>query len=205
MRKSLALCVLVIFSTLLASSTSCRAVPIWSWDFDQPHQIVLPTDVVVFTATLYNDPASTDTIYGTFGLGPFTILGTSCCNAALLAQYQPDVQALVELAPAAVAPGESFTFVYAQLVPYPVADPGTYMLFARLNLSEGENLIEERYSDTVGVITVVPEPSSALLVSIGLVSLGATPLVARRANRCEVGTVASPQIPPSGRGEGGSG
>ena len=183
---------ITIFGFLNVFPAKAFSAPIWHWAFDQPTQTVSPTDAVTFTATLFNDPASTEMIYGSANkdLG-YWVKGASCCSAELLNQYtlqNPGVGGDVRVSPnfgdqfinLALAPGQRFHFTYLYLVPNNgAADIGTYNFLSRLNLgfkTDGSFLIE-KYSDVdpaaivQGNISTVPLPSAGYLFIIGLLSM----------------------------------
>lgn len=190
--KNKQLLFVMIFGLLNIFPAKAFSAPIWHWAFDQPIQTVSPTDTVTFTATLFNDPASTEMIYGPANrdLG-YWVKGASCCSAELLNQYtlqNPGVGGDVRVSPnffdqfnnLILAPGQNFNFTYLYLLPKNGnADIGAYNSLARLNLgfkTDGSFLIE-KYSDanpTVvvhGDISTVPLPPSVYLFMTGLLSI----------------------------------
>jgi len=181
-----------IIGFLGAFPTKAFSAPIWHWAFDQPIQVVSPADTVTFTATLFNDPASTEVIYGSANkeLG-YWVKGASCCSVELLNQYtlqNPGVGGDVRVSPnffdqfnnLILAPGQNFNFTYLYLLPKNgAADTGTYNFLARLNLgfkTDGSFLIE-KYSDANPTVIVqsnastVPLPPSVYLFMTGLLSI----------------------------------
>jgi len=160
--------------------------PIWHWSFHVPVQSVSPTDEVVFSATLFNDTASTETIFGPRQTNEaYWLTGASCCGSELTAQYDsvnPGMGGDVRLHPnffdqfsgMELAPGESIDFIFLRLLPTDgAADIGTYQVNGRLKVRETAtgNPIAQ-YSRSGATLIVIPEPSTTLLLASGLVGIG---------------------------------
>lgn len=164
--------------TMAASST-----PVWNWAFDMPTQYVTPTDDVIFTATLFNDATSAETIYGSANIDlGWWVMGGACCTTALLDQYaiQNWPGFLSQFESLVLAPGESFDFTYLHLSPINgAADYGIYEFPATLSFRykrEG-SIVAYEYSDVLPTIVVgsgvppIPIPSAFLLLASGITVL----------------------------------
>lgn len=163
------------------------AALIWSWDINDAVQLVSATDSVMFRATLYNDIASTEHLYGADNReNGYWVSSAACCNVHLTAQYvlnNPGIGGDVRQEPnfsnqfyeLDLAPGETFEFVLLNLTPrYGVAESGRYDFSARLGVSYGTwgALPELRYSASNPSIIVseVPLPAAGLLFASALLT-----------------------------------
>ena len=151
----------------------------WSWDFDDYHPVVAPTDSVSLHATLYNDASSTEHIteasfYGRQAvLNPHLPYQASSTYADFMAQ----------LAGLDLAPGEIFNFVFMVLSPVGGSAPvGEYGWVGDMSLAfvDQHGWPSGWFPDHDLHLTVaehepggeVPEPASAMLVVIGLIGAG---------------------------------
>lgn len=119
---------ITMICAVLAHEVSDAAL-IWSWDINDAVQLVSATDSVMFRATLYNDIASTEHLYGANNReNGYWVSSASCCNVRLTAQYvlnNPGVGGDVRQEPnfssqfyeLHLAPGETFEFVLLNLRP----------------------------------------------------------------------------------------
>lgn len=187
--KTFQFCILLLFAIITQNAI---AVLVWNWDFIEPTQTVLPTEDVIFTATLFNDASSTEYIYGGNyrDLG-YWVRGASCCTAGMNQQYNfnnPGVGGDVRESPnfmdqfsdLQLAPGESFEFAFLNLTPLGGSvELGIYDFLARLNLGfqRDSSVLIERYSGSNPSIIVemdsvsVSEPSSFTLLLISILTL----------------------------------
>lgn len=167
---------------------SASAALIWDWSLDAPVQVVSPTDSVIFRATLHNDIASTEYVYGAnIRNQGYWVSNVACCTTQLGSQYtlnNPGMGGDVKQSPnffsqfddLRLAPGESFEFVFLYLTPkYGTASVGQYNFTARLGLSylaTGAAPVMQ-YSQTAPsvIVSTVPQPPAILLLLSGMAPL----------------------------------
>lgn len=148
---------------------------VWSWQIDNPTQTVLPTDTIVFTGTIFNDPNSAGSIIGpnSGNVAASNIFLFSATGDFTVDKYTFDDGPLGSMSfsdqftDVTIAPGQSFSFTLYTLIPVSggVA-PGTYS--APFN-----NLTIDFPQSGGGVqVAIVPEPESYALMLFALVFVG---------------------------------
>jgi hypothetical protein len=144
---------------------SSYASMILTWNFDQTVYTVAPTDAILVTATLYNDPLSDGNLV-------FQGVGASFTgDMQKLYDFTfgpPDGNFAVQFFNLDLAPGESFPFVWGSLVPIGgFVPPGTYgpdPAFLTLHTTV-------IFPSNAFQVIVVPEPCSFILAFLACVGL----------------------------------
>lgn len=202
MRHSIIIIQLLFAIVTGAFCMNADASLVWGWGIDNPVQVVLPTDSVVFMATLRNDADSTENLYGTnIRDRGYWVSSASCCSVELNSQYTlnnpgmgGDVQQtqtfFSQFNNMTLAPGESFNFIFLYLTPkIGTANIGTYDFSARLGLrylATGVGPITQySHTDPSIVVNPIPVPPAAMLMLSGLLSL----LAYRRSENARIGDV----------------
>jgi len=188
----------LVVSSLIFSA-SVKAALVWNWSLDTQSFVVGPTDVVTVTGTIYNDHASTVTLQSldefidnssSGGLSTpkiDVIFESTEISTAYYADSGPlGVETLQsQFQGVTIAPGSSYSFELFTLIPgigptlfdpSPLLTPaeiGTYTS-SSVGLSIdgfGEGSGSGFYSGGSLDITVVPIPSSLLLLASGLLAI----------------------------------
>lgn len=167
-----------------------EATLIADWTFDNPVQTVGPTEVITMNATFTNDAASDMNLLGSLAdqgeILNGSLVGES--NPYNIAFGGPTTTLFEELAAMNLAPGGSFSFIFAVISPKGgAASPGIYSSLGTSIRIDG--VVYGGIGDKVFEVTVasetgtgVPEPGTAGLM---LLSLAATSLASRRRKTAE--------------------
>jgi hypothetical protein len=169
------LCLLACI-TLLATPRVVSALPIWSWEFDQTHYTVDADDSIVLTATLFNDPSSTE---------PITTSGGASFTGDLQKVYSftfgptgNSSDFSDQFIGMNVAPGESFPFVLGILTPIGGLAPlgiHPFCCEASLTFGNAEGLSSQSPTNTFEIeVADVDEPPFTLLIALAAAALAAT-------------------------------
>ena len=155
-----------------------RAAVNWYWNFDQTLYTVAPSDVIVVTATLYNDLSSDGNLI--FGSG----VGASF-TGDMQFWYdfrfgRPGENFGEEFLDLNAAPGESFHFTWGSLTPRDGFVPlGTYGPNPAALGINGSG----RVPDNSFQVIVVPEPCPPAIAGLAVVAWLGTRLVKRASRR----------------------
>jgi len=143
-----------------------------TWSLDSPIQTVGTNDVVSIDATITNDNASDEII----DLGS-SIIGVFFAFSSIVPPYSFDFGASGDFFPQftgiSLNPGQNFNFIFGELTPDPAPVPfGTYNTnFLSIDINNIGKDIQPEGSGNFQV-TVIPEPITLALMSIGIVGLG---------------------------------
>lgn len=172
MRRRLTLDVLHLVACLtavLAYAAPGRAAPIVSWTFADEAIVAAPGDRIAVFAHISNAADATDPLVFTFleSLG-----GTGSPpggGSPLDAAYQVELTRIIFLRAITLDPGESILLPWADLIPLEGAAPvGTYGPAEAWIDFQGLTVA----ADSLFTVTVVPEPSTLLLIATGLCLIG---------------------------------
>jgi len=169
MCRRLGLPALAVAIGVLLLARAGLAAPVVSWSFMDESIVAQPTKDLTILATIANAAAATDPLL-------FSVLealgGTGAPpggGSPLDAAYEVELVQIIFLRAVRLDPGESITLPWADL--RPIAGNAAIGVYgpseARLGLA---GLVVE--SANLFTVTVVPEPTTALLVAMGLTGLG---------------------------------
>lgn len=153
----------------------------WNWSIDHPKAAsIANTGTITSTGTIINDVSSTAAIADLVGgAGYVDRVGLLSSPGDFTSdRYSFDdgplgsVSFIDQFPGISIAPGQSFSFVLYALTPVAGLSPGTYQSLFNSPGFPGLNATPV-FIDAGGVqVTVVPEPSPALLFLAGLLAVG---------------------------------
>lgn len=172
MHRPLRLPALAVAIGMLLLSPAAIAAPMVSWSFVEESIVAEPSEVFTIFATISNASVATDPLLFSFLEGLGGAGAPPGGGASLDAAYDVDLAQIIFLRAVRLDPGESITFPWADLQPIAGAAPiGVYgPSEARLGL---DGLVVA--SANLFTVTVIPEPTTGLLIAMGLAGLGLGP------------------------------
>jgi len=158
------------FAVVLVYALPGLALPIASWTFADGVIVAAPDERITVYATISNDASATDPLVFT----TMEALGGSGAppggGSPLDAAYRVELVRIVFLRAVQLDPGESMVLPWADLIPLSSATPAATYGPAEARI-DFQGLVVE--ADALFTVTVVPEPTTGMLVALGLALVGA--------------------------------